>query len=227
MANFHTHLTIAATASVALSTLGAYTKLFGITTGVLCAVVGTLGGLLPDIDLDHSTPAKHGFLVGSLVVSTLLVIFYANAYRQDELLLDSLILWTVSFVIVRFGILATFSRLTVHRGMVHSVPYMAMFALVLTCGAFYGLKMTAFVSWVLGLFLFVGALVHLVLDEIYSVNVFGMRLKKSSGTALKFFERKKPIAYAVLYLIIIALVWLAPPCADTLMSIKKAIIGII
>ncbi|ANB90796.1 hypothetical protein MOVS_00915 [Moraxella ovis] len=223
MANFRTHLTVAAVASSALAACGMYAKLFGLTTGVLCAIIGTIGGLLPDIDLDHSAPAKHGFFLSSLITSMLIVILYANAYRQNELILDSLILWAISFVIIRLVIIETFSRLTVHRGVVHSVPYMAIFGLLVAHGTFYGLKLTAFVSWVFGIFLFLGALIHLALDEIYSVNALGLKLKKSAGTAFKFFEIKKPLHYAALYTVMIGLFFTAPPYQDAWRVIKKLI----
>lgn len=221
MANFRTHLIVAATASTAIAVGGVYAKLFGVTTAVLCAIIGTIGGLLPDIDLDHSTPAKHGFFLGSLITSMLIVILYANSYRQSELILDSLILWLVSFVLIRFVLLESFSRLTVHRGMVHSVPYMAIFGLLAVYGAFYGLNMTAFTSWAFGLCLFIGSLVHLLLDEIYSVDAFGLKLKKSAGSALKFFELKKPLHYLALYAVLIGLLFGAPPYQDMMRALKR------
>ncbi len=45
-------------------------------------------------------------------------------------------------------------------------------------------------SWFYGLFLFGGAMVHLLLDEMYSVNLMGMTMKRSSGTAMKFYQHK-------------------------------------
>lgn len=42
--------------------------------------------------------------------------------------------------------------------------------------------------------MFVGYLVHLLLDEIYSVDITGRRLKASFGTALKFFDKRYPAA---------------------------------
>ncbi|WFF38846.1 metal-dependent hydrolase [Moraxella nasibovis] len=211
MANFHTHLGVAATASTALAAAGVYAKVFGLTTAILCAIVGTIGGLLPDIDLDHSAPTKRGFFLGSLIASTLIVVLYANAYYGSRLILDALMLWAGSFVIIRYVLLDTFSRLTVHRGVVHSVPYMAVFALLLVHGLYFGMKLTAFTSWMLGLFLLFGSLVHLMLDEIYSVNAFGLRLKKSFGTAFKFIEFDKPLQYLVLYVIVAVLFFKAPP----------------
>lgn len=77
-------------------------------------------------------------------------------------------------------------------------------------------------SWLFGLFLFFGSLIHLLLDEIYSVNVFGLKVKKSFGTAIKFFERQKIWQYALLYLMIAVLFYVAPQIGDTLMGIKNA-----
>lgn len=221
MANFKTHLMTGAISSTCLAVTGFYFEFYGLTTMVLCLIIGTLGGLLPDIDLEHSKPASQGFLIVSLITATLITILYANRYHADQLVLDSLILWATSVLLLRFGIFELFSRLTVHRGMVHSVPYMAMFGLMLACSVFYGLKLTAFASWVLGLALFFGAITHLVLDEIYSVNVYGLRLKKSFGTALKFFEMDKKIWYVCLYAIIVALVYIAPPSTDFVQALVR------
>lgn len=221
MANFHTHLTAGVVGSAIIAAAGFYFELYGLTTAVLCLAVGTLGSLLPDIDLDHSKPASQGFLIASLVISTLITILYANRYHADKLLIDSLILWAGAFLLLRLGLFETFSRLTVHRGMVHSVPYMAIFALMVVCGAFYGLKLTAFVSWLFGAVLFIGALIHLILDEIYSVNIYGLKLKKSSGTAFKFFEMKKPVGYVCLYMTILALIYLAPPSTDFVRALMR------
>src|SRR5262249_42268793 len=40
-------------------------------------------------------------------------------------------------------------------------------------------------SWISGLFVFIGYLTHLTLDELYSVDLTGTKIKKSFGTALK------------------------------------------
>ncbi|MDO4894576.1 metal-dependent hydrolase [Moraxella sp.] len=223
MANFRTHLGVATVASTALSGGGFYLHIYGLSTAVLLAIIGAMGGLLPDIDLDHSKPAQQGFFAFALIGSTLITILYANSYQQNELILDSLILWAVCFLFLRYGIFEAFSRLTIHRGMVHSVPYMAFFGLILTLVAFYGLKLTAFVSWLFGIFLFLGGLVHLLLDELYSVNIYGLKLKKSFGTAFKFFERSKLLPYLCLYLFIAGLLYVAPPVKDILLSMGKLI----
>lgn len=64
-------------------------------------------------------------------------------------------------------------------------------------------------------------MIHLLLDEIYSVNVYGLRLKKSAGSAFKFFERKKPVQYACLYALLAAVVYVAPPYGDLWRSLVR------
>lgn len=225
MANFRTHLNVALTASTALSTLGFLGKLYGVGTAICCVLIGTVGGLLPDIDLDASKPAKKGFLLVSLFVATLMAILYTTRNTGADVVIQALMLWVGAFCLLRFGLCEIFSCLTVHRGVVHSVPYMAIFALLVVYGAFWGLKLTAFVSWVFGIFLMFGAMVHLLLDEIYSVNVMGLKLKKSAGTAFKFFEKKKKWSYLTLYVMILVLVVFAPDYHDVWWRIKRAIIS--
>lgn len=227
MANFTTHLTVVAVVSTAMTTFGLMSGLFGLGVAVFCWASGVIGGLLPDIDLETSTPAKRFFSLISLFIATLTAILYTSYYASyqggSELAKQSLVVWVVAFLVVRYGMIGLFSHLTVHRGMVHSVPYMAMCGLLAVYGAFYGFGMTAKASWLFGGFLFVGAMVHLLLDEIYSVNVLGLKLKKSSGTAFKFFERKKSIYYLILYAMIAILFWHAPDYYSAINDIKRVV----
>lgn len=227
MANFTTHLTVATIASTALAITGFLGGLFGFGTAVFCLISGVIGGLLPDIDLESSTPAKHFFSLISLFVATLSAILYTTYQTGQHLVMHAVIIWAVAYVIMRHGVIGLFSHFTKHRGMVHSVPYMAMFGLIAVYGAFYAFNMTAKVSWFFGGFLFIGGLVHLLLDEIYSVNVLGLKLKKSFGTAFKFFERQKLIQYFILYALVITLLYFAPDHHSAFNSIKSFMIKII
>lgn len=227
MANFKTHLVVAVVASLTLSAAGFAGKLFGVSTAVFGVLIGTVGGLLPDIDLKSSRPAKKGFHWASILLATLLAILYAAHQIGDDVAVMALALWVVSFFVLKFIVFETFSRLTVHRGMVHSVPYMTVFALMVVYGAFYGLKLTAFVSWIFGAFLWFGSLVHLLLDELYSVNIWGLKLKKSSGTAFKFFESKKPMQYAILYALLGLMYVFAPPYDEAWQALTETVINFI
>jgi hypothetical protein len=88
---------------------------------------------------------------------------------------------------------------------------MAILGLGLTCLSYYGLQLPLTTSWFYGSFLFIGALVHLLLDELYSVNLSNMKMKRSSGTAMKFYQHKDKWWYLLLYATVVLLVYAAPP----------------
>lgn len=207
MANFNTHISVAFLAS---SFAGVVAYKAGMLTApefLLCGVVGTVGGLLPDIDLDHSVPAQVGFNVASLLMAFALVIYWS----AQASIVGLVLVGVVSYAVMRWGVFRVFSKITVHRGIVHSVPYMAMLALIVVDTSFYAMKNTAVLSWFLGLFLFFGTMVHLLLDEMYSVNVFGLKVKKSFGTAFKFFDKSQLIWYTGLYALLAVMLTFAPP----------------
>ncbi|MDO4896495.1 MAG: metal-dependent hydrolase [Moraxella sp.] len=227
MANFRTHLTVGASISLAVAVMGLGAGLYGLSTAVFGAVIGTIGSLLPDIDLRTSRPAKKGFAFAGVFLATLTAILYASHHVGTDAVVNALGVWAVAYVLLKYVIFETFHRVTVHRGMLHSVPYMAVFGLLVVYGSYYGLKLTALVSWLFGLFLFIGALVHLLLDEWYSVNFWGFKLKKSSGTAFKFFESNKLTQYAVLYAIL-GLLWVFAPEHETAwLKIKQSVMSLI
>ena len=222
MANFRTHLAVATVVSSTVAVAGFGVGLYGVSTAVFGAIIGTIGGLLPDIDLRTSRPAKKFFAIAELFLATLMAILYASHHVGTDAVINALVIWVVVFCLLKYVVFEIFHRVTVHRGMVHSVPYMAVFALLVVYGAYHGLKLTVLVSWLFGGFLFVGSLVHLILDELYSVDIWGLKLKKSSGTAFKFFESNKPISYAVLYAAL-GLLWVFAPEYETAWQLLKQV----
>lgn len=207
MANFSTHVTVAFLASASAALIGFKAGLLNTTEFLGCALAGTLGGLLPDIDLDHAVPARIGFNLVSLFMAFATVVYWVRVMSVAELAA----IGALAYVIVRFGVFGLFNRLSHHRGLVHSLPYMAILALGLILLAYHGWHWSAGSSWFLGLFLWCGAILHLILDEVYSVNIFGLKVKKSFGSAFKVFERAQWGWYVLLYVLVgILLVW-APP----------------
>ncbi len=215
MANFNTHLSVAATASSALALYCIAKDMASITEVPALIAIGTIGGLLPDIDLPNSRPAKMGFAVVSLAVALLSVwlMYGVNLFR-----LEALMVFGGSYLVVRHVIIAVFNRLTTHRGVVHSVPFVLLCALGLVHLLIHTNVGRADLA---GVFLFFGAIIHLLLDEMFSVNAFGLKLKKSFGSALKFIEFKKLPIYIVLYSLC-ALLWSWLP-HSTLMGILHII----
>lgn len=174
---------------------------------LMCVALGTIGGLLPDLDSDNSTPIKLGFNIISFIFAFGLVMHW----RSELSLLALIVLWLIGYGFMRYVVFSVFTTITVHRGVIHSVPYMAILGLGLTCLSYYGLQLPLTTSWFYGSFLFIGALVHLLLDELYSVNLSNMKMKRSSGTAMKFYQHKDKWWYLLLYATVVLLVYAAPP----------------
>ena len=207
MANFNTHLNVAFMVSGTLSLTVYKAGLIDDSGFLVCVALGTIGGLLPDLDSDNSTPIKLGFNITSFIFAFGLVMHW----RSDLSLLALMALWLAGYGFMRYVVFSVFTTMTVHRGVMHSVPYMAILGLGLTCLSYYGLQLPLTVSWFYGLFLFGGAMVHLALDELYSVNLSNMKMKRSSGTAMKFYQPKDKWWYLLLYTILALLVYVAPP----------------
>ncbi|WLP94426.1 metal-dependent hydrolase [Psychrobacter sp. M13] len=207
MANFNTHLNGAFAVS-GIAALTIYkTGLIDDSGFLMCVALGTIGGLLPDLDSDNSTPIKLGFNLASFMFAFGLVMHW-----RDELsLLALMALWLAGYGFMRYVVFYIFTTMTVHRGVIHSVPYMAILGLGLTCLSYFVMDNALTTSWFYGLFLFGGALVHLSLDELYSVNLSGMKMKRSSGTAMKFYQHRDKWWYLLLYAVLALLVYFAPP----------------
>ena len=69
------------------------------------------------------------------------------------------------------------------------------------------------VAWLAGGFLFIGFLTHLILDEMYSVDVLGNHIKKSFGTAFKPFDKRNLVGSGVMAAAAVALLFATPSIA--------------
>ena len=72
------------------------------------------------------------------------------------------------------------------------------------------------VAWLAGGFLLIGFLTHLILDEIYSVDVLGNHIKKSFGTAFKPIDMRNPCGSVAMVVAAVALLFLTPSISDVL-----------
>src|SRR3954465_7382209 len=78
------------------------------------------------------------------------------------------------YAVIRFGVRAGFKRLTVHRGMFHSVPAMLIVGLLVFLGYHHP---NPAVRGYLAFGTMIGFLSHLVLDELCSVDFRGLAPK--------------------------------------------------
>jgi hypothetical protein len=181
MANFKTHVSVAAAMSGVLATGFLAAGVAAPRDVWLYFAMGTIGGMLPDIDAEQSMPGRMFFSFFALVVAFLTLFSRAGVYSIVELS----ILWGVTYVLIRHVIFKLFARFSVHRGVFHSLLAAAFFGFLTTSLTYHVFRLSALVAWMNGLFVSAGYMVHLVLDEIYSVDLTGARVKRSFGTALK------------------------------------------
>ena len=181
MANFKTHISVAAALSGCLATGFLEVGIAAPKDVWLYFAMGTLGGILPDIDANNSIPGRMLFSFFAMVLAFLTLFSRANAYSIVELS----ILWMVTYMVVRYIIFQMFAKLTVHRGIFHSILAAIFFYFLTTDISYYLFSLNALNAWVAGLFVFIGYLIHLILDEMYSVDLIGTKIKKSFGTAVK------------------------------------------
>jgi hypothetical protein len=217
MASYRGHLMFASALGAAYGAVAVWHWRFDWGPTLLAAGLTTLGGLLPDLDSDSGVPVRELFGAAAAVVPILL---YHRLRAFGLTVEQTLVLLAGVYVLIRYGVSRLFKRFTVHRGMFHSVPAL----LVAGLGAYllYHNPDFALRCYVAGAVM-LGFLSHLVLDEIYSVDFMGarLRLNKYAGSALKFASRSAA-ATAGTYLLLAALAGLAwwdwrqahPPAAD-------------
>lgn len=206
MANFKTHFAAAAAVSGAASSGLLALDHINSVEAVVAFGLGTLGGFLPDVDSDNSKPVSLTFNAVAIVVSFLVMFSKSSTYSVAEMLL----LWVVVYLLVRLALLKTFQHITVHRGMFHSIPA-ALLAGVLTANLmFYGFATTGLMAWILGAFVALGYVLHLLLDELVSVNLMGRKIKRSFGTAMKLYDPKNWFVSILVYLALVMALLLSP-----------------
>lgn len=147
----------------------------------LCGVAG----MLPDLDSGSGIPLRESMAFAAAVVPMLMI----DRFEHLGLSYESMALaGGLIYLVIRFGFGEFLRRYTVHRGMFHSLPAVAIVALLgyLVCGCTES-QLRYYKAGALAL----GYMSHLVLDEIYSIEVRRgrFRLKKSFGTATKLWGK--------------------------------------
>ena len=185
MANFQTHLTASTILGVGYG--GVAYGMYGAppAASLLAASFCAVSGMLPDIDSGPGRPLREITTLLAAVVPTMLFSRLQHFGLSQEWII---LIGIAIYVAIRFGLAAFLRHYTVHRGMYHSFPAAAIFG-ELTFLLFYSenVVLRCFIAGGV----VAGFLSHLLLDEIYSVQWDGTpRLKKSFGTAMKFYGDK-------------------------------------
>lgn len=182
MAAYREHITVSGTLGMAYAFAAVIMFGFSITQAIIAAIFTWVAGMLPDMDSQSGKPVRELFGVTS-ALAPLLLLQHTNRFgiSGDRAMLFCLLLYGA----VRYGGATLLGKLTVHRGMFHSIPALLIAAEV------------AFISYphsdnrvrlLMAAGVALGFFSHLILDEMYSVGWDGTRikLKRSSGSAVKF-----------------------------------------
>ncbi|MEZ5775338.1 MAG: metal-dependent hydrolase [Hyphomicrobiaceae bacterium] len=207
MANFTTHIASGIIAGGVLSTLAmasaAVTPAEVISLTATCA----LGAVLPDVDLQKSR-ASQAFFSG-LGIFIAFSILFKSAMALS--LAEMWILWVGTYLVVRYVGHNLFHRYAMHRGVFHSILAALFFACVTAIVHSHVFGASDTLAWLAAAFMLVGYVLHLVLDEVYSVDVMNERVKASFGTALKLWDSHHPMGSIMMAGAVVAAFLVAPP----------------
>jgi hypothetical protein len=182
MADFKSHITGSTIVGIAYGYWGVAEQSMSIESGMLAGGLCAVSGMLPDLDSDSGVPLRET----SMFVAAIAPMLMIDRFRDFGLSHETMALAAmIVYILIRFVAVEFFKRFTVHRGMWHSLPAAASAGLiayvVMPCP-------TESIRVYKSIAVVVGFLVHLIMDEIWSIDfAHGFRLKKSFGTALKFF----------------------------------------
>jgi hypothetical protein len=200
LANFKTHMVVGTSVAGVSSTLLLSSGYFSSTDALLFFSLGSLASLMPDLDSDTSVPFKVTFSLLSVFLS-FLVVFSKNQYS----IIEMAILWFGIYFLIKNVFVKLFSELTVHRGIFHSVPMAVLFGILGTIILDKLFLLDSKISVWGGFFIFLGYITHLILDEVYSVDLSNRRFKKSFGTALSIYKKDNLLGTAILYILVFLL----------------------
>ena len=217
MANFATHISVAAVGAGLFATATLKLGQVSEPEAVVLTLLGTLGGILPDIDLKYSYPSRIIFSVFGMMAAFASVFALQERFSIVELWMTA----TLVFLAVRYPCWALFHRYAEHRGAIHSVAMAILVWFATTSVAFHAFARPAGMAWLSGSFAGGGFLLHLLLDELYSVDFMNNTLKRSFGSAMKLIDSGAWLASAVIVLLA-GLFWLTTPPADALLWFSTA-----
>ena len=193
MGNFQQHITCSTATGIAIGG-AAYFFGFEYPACLVAAGLCSFAGMLPDIDSDTSKSFQECIYLAAGIGCILTV----SRLRYHGVDTDfAMFGGAMMLLFIRFGVGSWIKKITVHRGMIHSIP-MAILSGQLT---FFAVTGTIEERLLKAAALMIGFLSHLILDEIFSIDSTGakLRLKKSFGTALKWSNPQKPGPVTVIY----------------------------
>lgn len=210
MANFVVHAVGAGVAGVACGVLSVLVLgLHNPAFAGAAVVAGFVGGMLPDIDHDEAIPIREVFSLLAAVVPAMLMPVMSRQYGFSTE--ECICFFAACYIGIRFVVAEIFKRVTVHRGIFHSLPFILAAGEAVALGL---VRLSPMERLLIGFSVTAGAMMHLSLDELYAVDFTGRRLKKSFGTAIKLWSPDlfpTLLCYAAVLVLSGALAWKLGP----------------
>ncbi|RLA78449.1 MAG: hypothetical protein DRG78_15070 [Epsilonproteobacteria bacterium] len=215
MASFEQHVNGAVIATgVVIAPLNS-ASLIDTTQSFIVLGLGLIGGVLPDLDSDNSRPIQIVFKIFSIFFPLIVILGLFNNLSIVYLVGY----WLISTFILRITLFKLFISFTTHRGIFHTIPMGIVFGQITTLIFYTSFNFDIVFSTIAGSFLFFGFIVHLLLDELVSLNALGIKVKRSFGTAFKLYAKNNLLATFLLYLFILGFFFLMPINFDIFVQI--------
>ena len=225
MANFNTHLNVATiTSGLASATLLSATHI-DFNSALWLWFLGTIGGLLPDIDSDNSTSLDTIFTIFTLTAVVLVLRSISVGLFGEIRFIELTAIPLIVYGLMKYAIRPLFEKITIHRGSCHSLTFLLLCAL-LTTQLTWRLSddytsQSDIIAWFSGGIVFINGFIHLLLDEIYSVDLRNVRIKRSFGSAMKLADFNKKILTLLMLITIIGLGYIAPSPENTINTLTN------
>ncbi len=187
MASFYGHFGTATCLAAAYGAAGAWYGHYDWGVVLLAAGLTAAGGMMPDLDSDSGLPIRELFSLAGAIFP----LFLVPRLRHSGLNLEQTLCVLIgSYLFIRYGLSHVLKKFSVHRGMFHSLPALAISGLAVF-NVYHNDNINLRFYMAGGMML--GFLSHLVLDEMFAVDLGGVpRLKNSFGTALKLTSSSWP-----------------------------------
>eukprot|EP00913_Durusdinium_trenchii_P023323 g21901.t1 len=197
MAGYRQHISFSGLLGIGYGAAAVYLCGFKPVQGILAGVLTWIAGMLPDLDSETGKPVREVF---GLLAAVAPLTMMGHLQRWGGNPEAAMMLAVLVYAAVRYGGAFIVGKLSVHRGMFHSIPAL-LIAAELAYLAYQSDSMAVKLLMAGGVG--VGFLSHLVLDEIYAVEWTGIRIRlnKAAGSAIKLVGKSflpNVVTYALL-----------------------------
>jgi hypothetical protein len=204
MAGFKGHLAFGIVTGLVWCGLIAYLALLQPIFLPFIFIITVFASFLPDLDSDGGIPLRI-LLTAISIISGVYVGYFSLQNNPDNGIITAFLYGGGYALFVYYIIGGIFKKITVHRGMFHSIPA-AILSSLITLSILNIYIESVDLKILFSISVGIGYLCHLVFDELNSaVNLGGMPFvpNKSLGTALKFISKNKALNIIIYGLILL------------------------